>query len=247
MSDQDVSATVEPQRSSRFSPIAVVLILVALAGAFVSANYSRKLSGLLREQNDFEELYGELKVDNPSQVAIVAVPPTAAELPVWISSEDLYIFRIYIPANYGISFSTITGKIASDSPLSNASGGGSSHGADPEAKEFQLIVSTSKEDGRLKVNLLSDSGSTNLSLPKELSAASPNDLVLETIVKPGDPMRTFDADEAICIWRLRSKTPSKKMLNDTKLYPSCVIYLYETAKRNAFQRWARGASSSMDD
>ena len=246
MSDQDLTTDVEATSSSRFNLIAIILILVALTGAFVSASYSHTLSDLLREKSDFEKLFGELKVDDPSRVAIISISPTAVELPTWVDSENLSVFRVRIPANYNLSFSTNSGMIAADSPLSTSHGGGSTHGAKTEAMEFQLIVNTTRENGRLKVSLLSYSGTSLLSTPKKLSVASPEDLVLDTIMKPGEPIRTFSADEAICIWRLRSKTPGKKMLNNTKLYPSCAIYMYQASKRNAFQRWARGQSSSMN-
>ncbi|MDB4766233.1 hypothetical protein OAG71_00950 [bacterium] len=245
MTDQDSPADSETTRSSRFSLVAIVLILIALVGAFISAGYSRKLSNLLRQQNEFEKLFGEMNVEDPSKVAIVAVSPTATELPVWVASEDIWSFRVHIPENYGVSFSTTTGMIAADSPLSTSSGGGSASGGKPEASEFLLTVSTSKEDGRLKVNLFGSSGSSSLSLPKELALGSPDDFVLDMIASPGDPMQTFDADEAICIWKLRTKTPSDKMLNNTKLYPSCAIYMYEKARRDAFRRWERGKTSSM--
>ena len=247
MTDYDSPPDTEAPSSSRFSPIAIILILVALAGAYVSAGYSRTLSGLLRERSDLEKLFGEFKLEDPSKVAIVAVSATASQVPIWVASEDVWIFRVYVPANYGVSFSTTTGLIAADSPLSTTSGGGSSSGGNPEAGEFQLIVSTSKESGRLKVHLFTNTGSSALSLPKELESSSPDDLVLERLMVPGDPMQTFGADEAILIWKLRSKTPSDKMLNETKLYPSCAIYMYESARRDAFKRWERGDSSSMDD
>ena len=210
-------------------------------------SYNRTLSNLRREQSNLEKTFGELKIDDPLKVAIIAVPPTATGLPVWIDLEDVWIFRVYIPANYGLSYSTNNGQIAADSPLSTSSSGGSSGGGTPDAKEFQLIVSTSEEEGRLKVHMLNNTGSTKISVPKEFNDASPDNLVLETIMEPGDPMKTFDVDEAICIWRLRSKTPVKKMINNTKLYPSCTIYMYESNKRNAFKRWERGDSSSMNE
>ena len=246
MTDYDSPSDSEAPKSSRFNLITIILILLALAGAYVSLGYSRTLSDLRRQQNDFEKQFGDLKIEDPSKVAIVAVPSTAAQMPPWVTAEDVWIFRVRIPANYATSFSTTTGKVAADSPLTTSSGGGGSDSASPEAREFQLVISTSKNDETLKVNLFTQSGSTALSPPKELNVDSMDELVLETIMEPGDPMRTFTADEAILIWKLRSKTPSDKMLNHTKLYPSCAIYMYESAQRTAFKRLQRGKSSSME-
>ena len=91
---------------------------------------------------------------------------------------------------------------------------------------------------------MTQSGSTSFSLPKELAYDSPDKLVLDTIVAPGEPIRTFAADEAICLWRLRNKKSTSKK-NGTKLYPGCAIYLYEQAQRDAFVRWNKGETSSM--
>ena len=247
MNDHNASADFQVQGSSRFSPIAIVLILTALVGGVVSTVYSRKVSSLLRQQREFHELFGELKIEDPSAVAIVAVKPTAKGLPAWLDPENTWIFRIRVPANYEVSFSTNSGLIAADSPLSTAGGSYSSYGVNPEAEEFQIVVSTSNESGRKRVHLRTKSGSRILPLPKELERGSSDKWVLDTVVAPGDAMKTFAADEAICIWKLRSKTPSKKRLKGTELYPGCEIYLYDKGRHDAFKRWKRGETSSMED
>ena len=246
----DHKAMADTKVRSRFSPLAIVLFLVAVVGAYVSAGKSRTLSELQREQTEFFESFGEMRIEDPSRVAIVAVPPTATELPVWVDPENVWIFRIYIPANYGVAWARNVRLVAADSPLSDSNGGGSTHGSQPEAKEIQMVVSTDStggDDGRLKCWLMSDSGSSSFLLPKKLAFDSPDELVLDTVVEPGEPTRTFADDEAICVWRIRNKTPGNKMLNNTKLYPGCAIYLYEASRRDAFMRWANGKSSSMTD
>ena len=245
MNEHQELADDERPKRSRISLIAIILILVIIAGACVSTSYSRTLSRLLREQKDFARLMGEMKIEDPSKVGIVALPTEVMDLPAWVDPENLRIFRVYIPANYGIALSNNTGLVAADSPLSWSSGGGRSSGPDPEPKEIRIAINTEMSNGRAQFVLQSDSGSTSFLLPKKMKLDSPNDLVLDTAVAPGEPMRTFDANEAICLWRLRNKTPGKKVINDTKLYPGCAIYLLKRANRDAFNRWASGKSSSM--
>ena len=93
MNDRTALANDEKPSSFRLSLVAIVLILAAVVGAFVSAGYSRTLSNLRREQADFFASFGEMRIEDPSRVAIVAVPVTATELPVWVDPENVWIFR----------------------------------------------------------------------------------------------------------------------------------------------------------
>ena len=248
MNDPSTLVDSKEPRLSRFSPVAIVLILIAFVGAYVSAGYSHTLSDLLQEQLEFNESFGAMNVEDPSRVAIVAASPTATDLPAWVDPEDIWLFRVHIPASYGVSLTENEGLIAVDSPLSYRGGGGStSSSGKPEAKEVQIIISASIEDGRVKGWMLTDSSTMTFALPKKLAVTSLDELVLDTIVKPGQPMQTFAIDEAICVWKIRSKNPSKKKLNHTNLYSGCAIYLYETSQRNAFESLVRGKSSSMAD
>ena len=247
MKDLDTSVDSIKPRLSRFSPIAIALILIALVGACLSAGYSQTLSNLLREQRRLSKSFGAMDLEDPSQVAIVAVSPAASDLPPWVDSKNTWIYRIHIPANYGIAWTQNDDLIAAESPL-HRGGSGSTYGTgDTEAKEVRVVITTIIEDGRLKGKMLTNLGSFTFSLPKKMATASLDELVLDEIVKTGEPMRTFTVDEAICVWRLRSKEPSKKMLNHTKLYRGCAIYLCETSKRDAFDLWASGKSLSMGD
>ncbi|MDB4766237.1 hypothetical protein OAG71_00970 [bacterium] len=247
MNDRTATADPETARPWRLSPIAIVLILVALVGAYVSAGYSRTLSSLLQEQRELNKSFGALETDDPSKVAIVAVSPSAIELPAWVDPENTWIFRAYIPANYGVSLRTNKGLIAADSPLNQGSWSGSNTSGDPDAKDIQIVISMTLVDGRWTGSVLTNYGSSKFSLPKGLAVDSLDELVLDTIVEPGQPMRTFAVDEGICFWKIRSKKPSKKMINDTKLYSGYSIYLYERSRKSAFDRWANGRSSSMAD
>ncbi|MDB4766235.1 hypothetical protein OAG71_00960 [bacterium] len=245
MTDQNSTADTQTPNSSRLSLIAIVLILVGLVGAYASARSSQTLSNLLRQKRDFDESFGALNVEDPSQVSIVAVSPTATDLPPWVDTENVWIFRIHIPANYGVSWSANEGSIAADSPLSRGEGSCYSGVKSLEARELQIIITTSFEDGRLKGRMHTDATGLTFSPPNNLFVNSLDELVLDTIVKPGQPMQTFAIDEAICVWRIRSKKPNKTPLNDTQLYPGCVLYLHETSKYDAFRRWSNGKSSSM--
>lgn len=244
MDDLDTLADSESPRRWRLRPIAIVLALIVLAGAYVSASYTRTMSNLLREQREFAEVFGDMTVEDPSQVAIVAVSPTATDLPPWLAPEDVSIFRVHIPANYQLAVGRNKQLVAADSPLTTGGGSSSSHSSEPKARVIQIIVSTHFEDGRLEGSWLTNSMSSPFSFTDEL-AKSPDDLVLDTIATPGQPTQMFATNEAICIWRLRNKEPSEKMINQTKLYPGCAIYLYEDGLSAAFNRWSNGASSSM--
>jgi len=244
MNDRDKLPVSEASRRWRLSPISIILIVSVLVGAYVSAGYSRTLSRLLRERREFAEVFGEMAIEDPSQVAIVAVAPTAVELPPWVDPENVSIFRVHIPANYGLTLAINEQLVAADSPLSTNGGSSSSYPGEPAAREIQIIVSTNREDGHLKGSLLTNSGSSPFSFTNTL-AKSPEDLVLDTVTSPGQPARTFAIDEAICLWRLRNKEPSNKMLNQNKLYSGCAIYLHERSRSEAFNRWSNGSSSSM--
>ena len=247
MDDHNALADSKEPLSSRLSLIAIVLILVALVGAYVSAGYGRTLASLLQEQREFNESFGELNLEDPTQIGIVAVSPAATDLPPWVDPENIWVFRLHIPPNYGVSWSENEGDIAANSPLRRGGGSSCSGSKSKKAKEIQLIVTTKIENGRLKGSAVDDTTTWKFSLPKKLTVDSWDELVLDTIVKPGQPMRTFAVDEAMCVWRIRGKKPSKKLLNDTKLFPGCAIYLHETSKYDAFNRWSRGKASSMAD
>ena len=244
MNDRDTLANSEAPKRWRFSPIAILLFVIILAGACVSAGYTRTVSNLLREEREFAEVFGDMTIKDPSRVAIIAVSPNATDLPPWVDPENVSIFRVYIPANYGPVLRTNSELIAADSPLHKGGTRSFSDVREPEAVEIKIVISTNFEDGRIKGSLMTDSISSPLSSTK-MQAKSTDDLVLDTVVKPGQPMRTFAADEAICILRLRDKEPDIKTINQTKLYSGWAIYLHGETQSDAFDRLADGESSSI--
>ena len=250
----DSTETIQ-SRSSWLRPIPLLLIVTAIAGAVVSFGYSKTLAGLRQEHQDLVSLVGTLDIDDPSRVYITAVSTDVIEMPQWIEDCQVWTFRVHIPPNYAVSFQDRRGLIAENSPRGSSNGGGSWGSADKESKEIQIVLTLVPTKTGWQVCHLSSGGSSTSSLPPELKLDSMDDYVVEPVVGVGEPTKSFSADEPICLFRLRSKTPGKPRRNKRSkqkpskdvgpLYPGYVLYLLEGDRRGAFNDWANGKTDRM--
>ena len=242
-------------RSSWLRPIPLLLIVSSIAGAVVSFGYGKTLADLRQEHQNLVSIVGSVEIDDPDRVYITAVSPEAIEIPEWIKNYRIWRFRIYVPADYGVAFLDRRGLIAANSPRGSSSGGSSWGSAKKEPIEIQVTLTLMPTKTGWQICRVSSGGSVTADLPSELDLDSLDDNVLEPIVGIGEPAKSFPADGAICLFRLRSTTPGKskrsnrpkqKASNDLEpLYPGYALYLLDSDRREAFNDWASGKTDRM--
>ena len=91
-------------------------------------------------------------------------------------------------------------------------------------------------------------GSSSSKLPDDFAFETLNDAVVEHVVEV-DETRAFDADEAICLFRLREKKLATNRKGETEkdLYRGMVVHMFSKTHQDAFRAWAGGKVGSMKE
>ncbi|MAP09326.1 MAG: hypothetical protein CMM00_11185 [Rhodopirellula sp.] len=226
-----------------------MLMMLLLVGIGLLIHSNLELSTLRRIHADLRDEIGLLEVEDPTQVTMVAVPTPNDVVPPGVEQAHVWRYRIHFPANYGASFSTQGGLVAANSPQGR--GGSSSSWGNPNKTPEELLTTIAlvKSDGKWICCRDTGGSSSTISLPDDFDLESLDDLVIETPVALGDKSRSFETDEAICLIRLREKNLAKKRNGETEndLYRGFHLYVYGDKHRAAFDAWARGDTTSMQE
>lgn len=238
-----------PSNSSPFrNLIRVALILSTVAGVGFSLEYNRTLMRLRQDHADLHDQVGLLEIEDAAKVSIAFVPFSEDDIPPGIEEAHAWRYRLYLPANYGPCYLTQRGLITADSPQGRGGSGSSSHG--PRAEPIEVITSIAliKNDNRWIFCRASGGGSSTSYLPEDFQFESLNDLIVETVVSNKREVKTFDANEAVCLFRLRERELAKKRNGEPEdgLYRGFSFYLHSTKQKDAFRDWASGKTEQME-
>ena len=229
--------------------IRITLSLAAIVGLAGSIGYSRQLAQLRHTHAELREQVGLLEVEDPTKVAIACVSYSEEDIPPGVDQAYVWQYRIHIPANYGPCYKTQRGLVTADSPHGRGSSGGSWSGSNSEAKEVLATIALIHADGKWMFCRTTGGSSSTATMPDEFGLDALEDLVIDVPVKPEHATRTFETDEAICLFRIREKSLAKKRNGDPEidLYQGLVVYLFSDKHRDAFEAWARGKAESMQE
>ncbi|WP_372726157.1 hypothetical protein, partial [Novipirellula sp.] len=214
-----------------------------------SIGYSRQLARLRHTHAELRAQVGLLEVEDPTKVGIASVSYLQEDIPPGVDQAYVWQYRIHIPANYGPRYKTQRGLVTADSPRGRGSSGGSYSGSNSQAEEVLLTIALIHADGKWMFCRTTGGSSSTATMPDEFAIDALEDLVIDVPVTPEQATRTFEIDEAICLFRLREKSLAKKRNGEPEvdLYQGLAVYLYSDEHSDAFDAWARGKAESMQE
>lgn len=222
-----------------------LLLLGISVGLVCSVCLNIQLEGLRRDFRNLQSDVGVLEIDDPAQVAIGWVLSPPELIPPGVEKAFVWRYRIYLPDNYDPYDRSITRLVSADSPAGAHQGSGWSNRS--KAHEYVASVSLIHSDNGWMVRQQSRGMSSTTNLSGDFLIESLDDLIIEPIVTAENPTRSFTADEAICLLRIREKTPATdndgKPLEDR--YRGIAFYLHSAKRSDAFDAWAAGGADSM--
>ena len=234
--------------SRRIGWLRIFLTIVAVAGFASSIYYNQKLFKLRQIRADLQKQVGLLEVEDASQVVITHVPVSEETIPPGVNKAYVWQYRIHIPANYAPSYQSINGMVTADSPQGRGGSGSNTSSPNPEPQEALGSVALVQNQDSWMLCHTSMTGSSSLNMPDGFSFETLDEVVVEPVVQEGET-RTFNVDEAICLFRLREKNPATTGdgENEKQLYRGVVLYLLSQEQQAAFAAWASGNASSMEE
>jgi hypothetical protein len=221
-----------------------IVVIAILVGCFYSLSAGSRLQELKRENRELRAQTGDLQIDDPGRVNIVALHHDTLDVGVDKGIVRLWKFRTYYPGGYQPNHFVRSREVSADSPRAGSSGS-SSYNNMPlkEAKYDTLTLSITKSEYGWRLSRLSDNASGATSVSKELDFGDAENLVIEPVVSPGEGTVSFPPDEPICILRVREKVPVKqrrKTESDEPLYRGFYYYLVPFEARESFEMQIRG-------
>lgn len=173
---------------------AISLLVAGLIALVGLVNSNRQLS---EEVNQLEAELGQMTIEDPEKIYLVAIEDP--EIPPEVSDhvDHIWQYRCYLPANYDFKRMSGSGKITEEGVYFQGGFGSSWSSPKNEPRSVLLTVSLTEKTNSIECFVKFDhsSGTTGwnwLTPEKEL----PKDLVIETLVQPGDPARSFDQDDS---------------------------------------------------
>ncbi len=236
------------QRSPIRRLLRFVLALLAVVGCGYSIYFNRLVSELRQFHADLRARVGLLEVEDPSKVSITRVPFSEDAIPPGVNEAYVWQYRIHLPANFGACYQTQNGLVKADSPQGR--GGSSSNWSSPKPEAYEVLATMAliHSDGKWLFCRTADGGSSAYGIPDDFKFESLDELVVEPVVEEGET-RVFDADEAICLLRLREKelATNRAGAPEKDLYRGFVVYFFSRQHEGAFTAWASGRASSMQE
>lgn len=229
-----------------------LLAVAAVIGFAVSIYYNQALARLRQERSDLQTQVGSLEVTDESKVVISRVPSSDDVIPPGVDRAHVWRYRMHLPANYDDCQARRSGLVSADSPQGEGGGGGggSSGGVSrPEPRRLFITFALIENDGKwLFTNSIAGMSSAS-NLSQDFKIDSLDDIVIETAVPAGDETCVYDADDAICLLRLREKELAVNSNGKTKKdrYRGFSLYMYSKDRKDAFEAWASGNADSMED
>ncbi|EMI57368.1 hypothetical protein [Rhodopirellula sallentina] len=232
-----------------FSPLRILLVIVAVVGCGFSIVSNQQLSAAREEHVELRKQVGYLKIDDPGKVVVAQIPASDEVVPPFVHQAHVWRYRIHLPANYGPCFKMQRGLVSADSPRGQGGSGSSWSMGNSEPEEVLSTMALFQHGDKWMFCRSSDGSSSTSSLRKDFVIGSLDDFVIETPVSIGDEARMIDKAEAICLLRFREKELAKKRNGEPKknLYRGFAVYLFSAKHRDAFEAWANGKVDSMKE
>jgi len=191
---------------------------------------------------------GVWKVEDKDKVVVAGISLSEDTTPPGVDQSYVWQFRIHLPRKYAPCYERITGLVKANAPggEGSLSSGASFQISEPE--QHLVTIALIKADGKwIFCNRMGGSSGAS-EMPPNFTIDSIDDFIVEPIVEENE-IRAFDADEAICLFRLREKVLATDRRGNTKkdLYRGCVTYFFSEEQKSAFTAWSRGQRSSMEE
>ncbi|MCP4885828.1 MAG: hypothetical protein GY904_04350 [Planctomycetaceae bacterium] len=224
----------------------IVLITILVFG-FAGAIYlNHKRSRLRAAMTQLQKQVGAWEVGDKSKVVIAHIPVAEDAVPPGVDNAYVWQYRLHLPANYATCYDSTSGLVKADRP-GGQSRGSSSSGPLKEPEQSLVTMALIETDGQWKYCTHLGGSSSVSNMPADFSIESLDDFVVEPVVNENE-IRVFDADEAVCLFRLREKVQATDETGKTKneLYRGCAFYLFSQERKADFNAWARGQRKSME-
>jgi hypothetical protein len=232
--------------TKRFA-IRILLMLIIATGLACTVFSNLRLSSLREVHDNLRARVGLFEEADPAKVRVVRAGVPEDLITSGMGDSKIWRYRLSFPAKYGACYQNHQGLIKADAP-----GGGeySSSWGNPKSEPSEIVFSVSfiQDNGEWTLSVNHTGGSSSHSVSKDFPINSFENLVIEEVVDFG-VTRTFEADEPICLLRIREKDEALNRDGTKKqgLYRGFVFYIFESQNEKAFDAWANGEISSMQE
>lgn len=230
------------------SPLRIVLITITAVGIACTLYYNQKRNQLRGSLTELQKQVGVWKVEDESKVVIARIPVSEDAIPPGVGKCYLWQYRIHLPAKYAACVARTSGLVKANAPggQGSQSTGMSGQIAKPEQK--LATAALIEADDQWNFYFRVGGSASSAGMPPDFSIETLGDFVVEPVVS-GNEIGVFDADEAICLFRLREKELATdgggNVMKD--LYVGCTAYLFSEDQQKAFTEWSQGQRNSMKE
>ncbi|MGI9469317.1 MAG: hypothetical protein ACR2OA_19515 [Rubripirellula sp.] len=228
--------------------IRILLTMVIATGLVCTVYLNLRLSSLREVHHDLQMRVGLFEEADSAKVRVVRAGVPEDLVTSEMSDGKIWRYRLSLPAKYQPVYQRYDGLVKADAP-GGAGGSSRSWGSpNPEPSEIDFSVSFILDNGQWTLSVSHTGGGSSHAVPHKFPINSVDDLVIEQVVDFG-VTRSFDADEPICLFRIREKNEALNRDGTKKvgLYRGFVFYLCENQSEKAFSAWASGQVSSMQE
>ena len=194
------------------SVLFVAFSSIVLIAGFISAVmcYIENQS-LATEIQQLEEELGVMRVADTDRVYFVAIDNAKVPGIVTENVDRIWQFRYFLPADYSVSRFAADGRVAAKGLYID--GGSTSGWSSPSAEAInkRLTISFTKKENRIDI-----SSSLGVTLHCRIGdpGVSIKDLIIEPLVLPGDPARSFGPKEIIPLFKIYDPASAKEEIVD---------------------------------
>jgi hypothetical protein len=189
--------------------------MALIAGVVTAVMYSMENRSLAAEIQELEEELGVMRVVDTDRVYFVAIDNPKVPNIIVENVDRIWQFRYFLPAGYSVSHFAGDGRVTAEGLYFD--GGSSSGWRSPltEAINKRLSISLTKKEKHIEI--YSSTGRVTRWRPSD-SDVSLEGLVIEPVVLPKAPARSFGPKEIIPIFKIYDPTSAKeKIVNGQKI------------------------------
>ncbi|MCP4885830.1 MAG: hypothetical protein GY904_04360 [Planctomycetaceae bacterium] len=232
----------------KHSPLRIVLITISAVGIACTLYYNEERNQLRGTLTELQKQVGVWKVEDESKVVIARIPVAKDAIPPGVGKCHLWQYRIHLPAKYAPCVSSTSGLVKANAPGGQGSQNTGMSGQIAEPEQKLATVALIETDDQWKFYFRVGGNSSSASMPPDFSIERLGDFVVEPVVS-GNEIGVFDADEAICLFRIREKELATdgrgNIIKD--LYAGCTAYIFSKDQQDAFTEWSQGQRNSMKE
>lgn len=225
-----------------------MLITLSAVGIACTLYYNQKRNQLRGTLTELQKQVGVWKVEDESKVVIARIPVAEDAIPPGAGKCYVWQYRIHLPAKYAPYIAYTSGLVKANAPGGQGSQYTGMSGQISEPEQKLATVALIEADDQWNFYFRVGGNSSSAGMPTEFSIETLDDFVVEPVVS-GNEIGVFDADEAICLFRLREKELATdgrgNIIKD--LYVGCTAYLFNEDQQKAFTEWSQGQRNSLKE